>query len=322
MTLPVSSYDYFVTPPSNTQTIRHTIDVVMPPDGPLKCHIDVRVDVVAYVKTVAIHVPCSDPTKVSSVVQEIIARLPEFTSLRAGGGNIIIAKSPDILPGTTIHFGNFDLLQLQLELPGNCGVVDLAALGVAKSILLYCDCSALAHPLPAVRRLLQGLGHDLVAFGAEFVAHVAANERPKFFLSYASQNKESLALPLAMALQTRGVRIWFDEYEIKPGDSIRETIELGLKSCERCVLLLTKEYLENRRMAKAEFESIFQREQVEGSNNLFVPIWVGVSREEVFDFCTSLTNRAAVIWAAEKLGQPDETDRVAHAITTVKNTAA
>ena len=223
------------------------------------------------------------------------------------------------MPGTGIRFGNFETLQLQLELPGNSGTVDLTALGVSKSILLYCDCSALAQPLPAVRRLLQGLGHELVVFGAEFVAHVAANERPKFFLSYASQNKESLALPLAMALQEKGVRIWFDEYEIKPGDSIRATIELGLKSCERCILLLTKEYLENRRMAKAEFESIFQREQIEGTNNLFVPVWVGVSREEVFEFCTSLTDRAAVLWSADKFADPAEKERVAHAITTVRD---
>ena len=55
------------------------------------------------------------------------------------------------------------------------------------------------------------------------------------FLSHSSKDK-SIVRPLSERLRSDGLRVWFDEWEIKPGDSIPSKIEEGLEHSR--VLLL------------------------------------------------------------------------------------
>ena len=48
------------------------------------------------------------------------------------------------------------------------------------------------------------------------------------FISHASENKDELVRPLAKALVKLGCRIWYDEFELKVGDSLRKSIDQGL----------------------------------------------------------------------------------------------
>ena len=50
------------------------------------------------------------------------------------------------------------------------------------------------------------------------------------FISHASEDKESIARPLAEALILAGFLVWFDEYELRIGDSLRGKIDEGLAS--------------------------------------------------------------------------------------------
>jgi hypothetical protein len=56
------------------------------------------------------------------------------------------------------------------------------------------------------------------------------------FLSHNKADKEPARL-LAIALVERGVSVWFDEWEIQPGDSIVGGIENGLTSSDAFVLV-------------------------------------------------------------------------------------
>lgn len=49
------------------------------------------------------------------------------------------------------------------------------------------------------------------------------------FLSYSSKDRP-IVLPLAQRLQKDGLRVWFDESQIRPGDSIPAKIEEGLEN--------------------------------------------------------------------------------------------
>ena len=46
------------------------------------------------------------------------------------------------------------------------------------------------------------------------------------FLSYSSKDKE-IVRPLAERLRADGLRVWLDDWEIRPGDSIPAKIEKG-----------------------------------------------------------------------------------------------
>jgi hypothetical protein len=57
------------------------------------------------------------------------------------------------------------------------------------------------------------------------------------------------------------------------------------------------ELLEQSGWGKKEFESIFTREIVEDAR-LVLPIWCGVTKQEVYDYCPSLLNVKGIDWTA------------------------
>jgi hypothetical protein len=61
---------------------------------------------------------------------------------------------------------------------------------------------------------------------------------PKAFLSYGWEDRE-LAKGIAEALQANGIETWWAEWEIRPGDSLRQKIDEGLRSCTVFLALLT-----------------------------------------------------------------------------------
>ena len=42
-----------------------------------------------------------------------------------------------------------------------------------------------------------------------------------FFICHASEDKDAVARPLAEELQSRGFSVWYDEFELDVGDSLR-----------------------------------------------------------------------------------------------------
>ena len=120
-------------------------------------------------------------------------------------------------------------------------------------------------------------------------------EHPKAFISHDSRDKDEIARPLAVALQKMMCPVWFDEFTLKVGDPLRESIEDGLKRCNKCILILTPNFLSNKGWTKAEFNSIFTRELLE-SRNLVLPVWAGVTSQEVYDYSPTLKDRVATNW--------------------------
>ena len=59
------------------------------------------------------------------------------------------------------------------------------------------------------------------------------------FLSYASEDRDSVARPLANYLIKQGLVVWFDELELQVGDSLRERIDHGLSQSRFAVVVLS-----------------------------------------------------------------------------------
>src|SRR5689334_1554391 len=58
------------------------------------------------------------------------------------------------------------------------------------------------------------------------------------FLSYSSRDK-AVVRSLARRLRKDGIRVWFDEWEIRPGDSIPGRIEEELEQSRTLVLAMS-----------------------------------------------------------------------------------
>jgi TIR domain len=63
------------------------------------------------------------------------------------------------------------------------------------------------------------------------------NGMEKVFISHTAQDTD-WARSFAQALQQRGVSVWFDEFDVRPGESLRDALESGLRSSDVLVALL------------------------------------------------------------------------------------
>lgn len=62
---------------------------------------------------------------------------------------------------------------------------------------------------------------------------------PKVFVSYSSRNKK-FVVRLIDILKKNGIALWFDQWEIKVGDSIAEKIDVGIRSSDYLLIVLSK----------------------------------------------------------------------------------
>lgn len=62
----------------------------------------------------------------------------------------------------------------------------------------------------------------------------------KVFISHSARDSD-WARSFAQALKDRGVAVWFDEFDILPGESISDALEAGLRSSDVLVALLDAE---------------------------------------------------------------------------------
>ncbi|HAB16648.1 MAG TPA: toll/interleukin-1 receptor domain-containing protein, partial [Verrucomicrobiota bacterium] len=63
------------------------------------------------------------------------------------------------------------------------------------------------------------------------------------FISYATEDRESVARPLMAELQKQGLRVWIDFKEIGYGDLLRDRINDGLRDSRFGVVILSPDYL-------------------------------------------------------------------------------
>jgi hypothetical protein len=65
-------------------------------------------------------------------------------------------------------------------------------------------------------------------------------ETRKVFISHSAQDTD-WARSFAQALKQRGVTVWFDEFDLRPGGSVRDALEAGLRGSDVLVALLDAE---------------------------------------------------------------------------------
>jgi hypothetical protein len=128
----------------------------------------------------------------------------------------------------------------------------------------------------------------------EYAERRSAVVRPLAFISHDSRDKDGFVRALVTEFAKLHCPVWYDEYSLKPGDRLRESIEKGLKEAQKCILVLSPNFLSNTGWSRHEFETIFAREMIEKSR-VMVPVWLNVGKKEVYDYCASLTDVVAVM---------------------------
>ena len=87
--------------------------------------------------------------------------------------------------------------------------------------------------------------------------------------------------------------VWYDEYSLKVGDSLRSSIEKGLRETKKCVLILSPNFLANDGWGKAEFDSVYTREIIE-RGNVILPVWHNVDVKQVYEYSPRLADKVGL----------------------------
>ena len=173
--------------------------------------------------------------------------------------------------------------------------VKSAALKFCGHVYFYTALDMTDEEYARVQQSATNLGLVVECFGPSWAKERSARLKPEAFLSHDSQDKDVFARPLAWELSKLGVPVWYDEFSLRVGDSLREKIETGIKECKRCVLILSPNFISNSGWTKREFDSVFTRELLD-KKKIVLPVWAGVTTRQVFEYSPSLADRMALSW--------------------------
>lgn len=126
--------------------------------------------------------------------------------------------------------------------------------------------------------------------------YVESDEEPEeigydAFISHASEDKDNFVRPLAGILKEYGFRVWYDEFELEIGDSLRESIDKGLVNSNYGIVVLSPKFLD-KNWTKYELNSLVAKE-VEGKK-VILPIWHNVSKQDILNYSPMLADKLAL----------------------------
>ena len=132
------------------------------------------------------------------------------------------------------------------------------------------------------RLLEKRLGVDAGTVTVMGMDNMAAE--PRVYLAHASEDKD-MVRPLAQYLMDHGIETWFDEWEIEPGDSLRQKMEQGLDEMTHFMVILTPVSVTKPWVAR-EIDVGLVR--LIGGKSRMVPLRVGVEVGDLSPFLQTL----------------------------------
>lgn len=111
------------------------------------------------------------------------------------------------------------------------------------------------------------------------------------FVSHASEDKESFARPFADRLKQLGIKVWYDEFSLQWGDSLRKKIDKGLANSRFGIVVISKAFIK-KDWTEYELNGLVAKE-INGSGRI-LPIWHEISKSEVLKFSPSLADKKAL----------------------------
>jgi hypothetical protein len=111
------------------------------------------------------------------------------------------------------------------------------------------------------------------------------------FISHAHEDKREFVAALATRLRDSGLKIWYDDFLLAVGKSLRESIDLGLVKSRYGIVVLSRSYF-SKDWTHQEVNGLMSRET--NGKRVILPVWHKVTREEVRQFSPILADRLAV----------------------------
>ncbi len=92
------------------------------------------------------------------------------------------------------------------------------------------------------------------------------------FIAHATEDKDSVARPLASILRGAKLKIWYDEFTLSLGDSLRRSIDNGLARSRYGVVILSPDFFA-KTWPQRELDGLVARE---AKQKIVLPVWHNV----------------------------------------------
>jgi len=113
------------------------------------------------------------------------------------------------------------------------------------------------------------------------------------FISHASEDKKSVAVPLYNSLKNKGLKVWIDESQIDLGDSFRSKIDEGIGNSKLGIIILSRNFF-NKKWPTTELDAIIGLEI--GNHFKILPILYGITNDYVSNVSPILASRKSINW--------------------------
>lgn len=110
------------------------------------------------------------------------------------------------------------------------------------------------------------------------------------FISHATEDKDEVVRPLANALVGEGLRVWYDEFELRIGDSLRRKIDSGLARSRFGVVVLSHSFFA-KNWPQYELDGLETLEMT--GKQVILPLWHRITKSEVMAQSASLADKVA-----------------------------
>jgi len=113
-----------------------------------------------------------------------------------------------------------------------------------------------------------------------------------YFISYAREDEDTLAKPLAAALQTRGLTYWLDLKDFHPGGALEDEVHNGLLTARHGVVIISRSYLE-KDWPKRELDILLALEAIDERRRI-VTVRHGLLQSELVKFAPVIAQRTTI----------------------------
>jgi hypothetical protein len=128
----------------------------------------------------------------------------------------------------------------------------------------------------------------------EFPGYEAERDGDEYdiFISHASQDKEDFVRPLSELLMSMGFRVWYDDFVLRVGDSLRRSIDRGIAKSVYGIVVLSPHFFA-KAWPQHELDGLIARE-IAGRKKLILPVWHNLRYEDVLEYSPSLADKVAL----------------------------
>jgi hypothetical protein len=258
------------------------------------------------------------------VPQEIIAKISQAFDANAKFWSFFIESGMDINSTINALFSSPEVSKCVLSPDGDEVIIETgfsdysekassATLRFTGRIFFYIDELLGESYRKQIKEHGLTLGYNVIVRDKEYALKRSELEKPLAFVSHDSRDKDPVVRQLVLELSKLMCPVWYDEYSLNVGDSLRSSIEAGLKETKKCIVILSPNFLGNEGWGKAEFDSVYTREIIE-KDNVILPVWHDVNVKEVYEYSPRLADKVGL---NSSMGIENLAKKLAHAI---KNT--